>query len=69
MEISIKKARGRPTIANGPKLDPEYHKNFYREKLSVKIACDHCGCDIVKQKMKRHKLTLKCINFKKPSDI
>ena len=31
MDISIKKARGRPTIENGPKLDHEYHKKFYRE--------------------------------------
>ena len=35
-----------------------------KERLSQKTLCDHCGCNVRKDCLTRHKRTQKCINFK-----
>jgi len=50
----------------------EYKKEYYQdnrdkiaEKLKEKVICDHCGCEVNKNNLKRHQQSNKCINFKK----
>ena len=40
--------------------DPYYFRDYYRNKLSTKCACEVCGKDIVKIKMHKHQQTNKC---------
>lgn len=45
----------------------EYQKQYNlinRERILQKVACDNCGCRVVKSHLERHKQTNKCINFK-----
>jgi hypothetical protein len=41
------------------------NKDKIAEKGKQKINCDICGCEVRKQGLKRHKISLKCINFQK----
>jgi len=34
-------------------------------KAKEKVICDNCGCEVLKQGLKRHKKSNKCINFVK----
>ena len=50
----------------------EYYKNYYEanreqinEKVKEKVICDHCGCELRRDTLKRHQKTKKCINFVK----
>jgi len=43
----------------------EDNKEKIKEQNNEKVICDHCGCDIRKQYLKRHQRSKKCINFKK----
>ena len=35
------------------------------EKITQKVKCDKCGCEVRKDGLAKHKKTLKCINFVK----
>lgn len=35
-----------------------------KERLQQNVLCDHCGCNVKKYYLTRHKQTNKCINFK-----
>ena len=50
----------------------KYYKNYYEanreqinEKVKEKVICDHCGCELRRDTLKRHQKTKKCINFVK----
>jgi hypothetical protein len=46
----------------------EYKKKWFevnKEKLKEKVICDHCGCESIKNNLKRHQQSKKCINFVK----
>jgi len=41
----------------------EYYENN-KEQIKKKTICDHCGSEITKKYLKKHKTSQKCINFK-----
>jgi hypothetical protein len=47
----------------------ENNKEIYNEKRkeysSKKVICDHCGCELRRDTLKRHQKSNKCINFVK----
>ena len=50
----------------------ERNKKYYEdnkekklEKAKEKVICDHCGCEVRKEGLNRHKKSNKCINFVK----
>ena len=48
--------------------DKEYyqnHKEQIAEKTKEKVICDHCGCEITKVYLKKHKKTKKCLEKQK----
>lgn len=61
--------------ANKSKI-AEINKNYYennkeiinekkKEYSSKKVICDHCGCELRRDTLNRHKRSKKCINFVK----
>ena len=41
-----------------------YYKDYYHEKLAVKVVCEFCGSTVNKQKLKcEHQLSKKCLKF------
>ena len=57
--------------ANKEKLN-EYNKKYHEankeiinERLKKKVICDHCGCEVRKDGLKKHQKSKKCINFVK----
>jgi len=47
------------TYDNNP-ISESYFKDYYRDKLSIKICCPICNSMIGKQKMCKHQKTKKC---------
>ena len=65
----VKKKMGKPRTTNRLKedgsydnkpCDPHYFRDYYRNKLSMKCACELCGSEVAKGKMTRHKKSVKC---------
>ena len=57
---------------NNKEYFQEYKKQYYEsnkqtilERDSQKVICDHCGCELRKGNLNRHKKTKKCLNFVK----
>tara|TARA_B100000497_G_scaffold25823_1_gene30447 strand:+ start:314 stop:928 length:615 start_codon:yes stop_codon:yes gene_type:complete len=39
------------------------NKEIIAEKKKEKVICDHCGCEVIKYHLNRHKKTNKCKNY------
>jgi len=69
----VKNPVGRPRTAewrregdkyNDRPISKTYFKDYYQEKLGVKVICEFCGKSTNKQKLKsQHQLSKKCLNF------
>ena len=66
------KKKGKPRTTNRLKedgtydnkpCDPHYFRDYYRNKLSMKVACDTCGKEVTKARMRTHKQSLMCQAF------
>jgi hypothetical protein len=56
---------------NNKPTSETYFRDYYREKIACKVACDLCGRIVGKQKLEVHKKTNICAkyaNFKKSFD-
>ena len=50
------------TYDNKP-CDPNYFRDYYRNKLSIKTACDICGKEVTKARLRTHKQSAVCQVF------
>ena len=49
---------------NNNPISETYFKDYYREKLAIKVQCRFCGSTVNKQKLKsEHQLSKKCLKF------
>ena len=74
-EKPLKRTVGKPRTAmwRWEREDGKYNKNpvsatcykdYYHEKLAVKVVCEFCGSTVNKQKLKcEHQLSKKCLKF------
>ena len=47
---------------NNKPTSEAYFRDYYREKLAIKVQCPLCGNMVVKQKLQRHQTTKMCHN-------
>jgi len=52
-------------LAEYQKIYRDVNREQINEKAKEKVICDHCGCEIRKSDISKHKKTKKCINFVK----
>ena len=75
---SVKNPVGRPRTAiwrrsedgkyNNNPLSETYYKDYYHEKLAIKVQCPFCGSTVNKQKLKsEHQQSKKCLKFQNKS--
>ena len=46
------------------KYNRVYHREYYKRFMSVKVACEFCGCSITKDKVKVHQKSNKCVRLR-----
>ena len=71
-EQQVKRPRGKPRTAlwrydrpdgkyNDNAISPSYFRDYYKEKLSMKIECKFCKSEVCIQQIKRHQQAAKCL--------
>ena len=45
---------------NSKPISESYFRDYYREKLGIKVQCPLCGRTCVKEKLKRHQKSRRC---------